>query len=381
VGRTTRVARNVVVLAIVTSIAIGVVATSVGSNRWIPEVLQRWLDEPVDTTSITVPGPIGPVDVGGDASPGTALDPTGRLTEREIVGPAGPTGPQGPRGERGPRGPQGEQGEQGPSGPQGEQGDPGAAGQTGPAGSSGSSGPTGPVGPTGAPGPTGPVGPTGESGPIGPTGPVGPTGETGAIGPKGDTGDTGPAGPIGPKGDTGETGAVGPKGDTGDTGPQGPAGEDAQLGPYGSFFDVENQDNTSPNSPIPVLIRQTDATATNGVSVVGDSAITVTADGVYNVQFSFQITKTDGGEDTAYVWLRKNGEDVADTNTGLYLSGKNTKEVFALNYFVRLSAGDNVQLMWLSRDADVTLLYVPESTTPPMPSIPSTIVTISKIGD
>jgi hypothetical protein len=93
------------------------------------------------------------------------------------------------------------------------------------------------------------------------------------------------------------------------------------------------------------------------------------------------LTKTDSGDDTAYVWLRKNGNDVADTNTGLYLSGKNIKEVFALNYLVRLAAGDNVQLMWLSLDADVVLLYVPESTTPPMPSIPSTIVTISKIGD
>ena len=321
--------RFVVAVVVLVMLAAGAVVTATGSNRWIPDVLQRWLDERSETTPATVPGPIGPIDVDGDSSDRSVLGPTGRVTEREIVGPAGPTGPQGPQGERGPRGPVG------PTGPQGAIGD------------------------TGEQGLIGAQGPTGATGPVGPIGPIGPQGATGAQGPKGDTGATGA---------------------TGATGPQGPAGANAQLGPYGSFFDVETQTNTTPGDPISVLLRQTDSSATSGISISGNSRMVVTEDGVYDVQFSFQITKTSNGVGNTYVWLRKNGVDVPDTNTGLYLSGKNDKAVFALNFFVQLNAGENAQLMWLADDATISIVYVPESIDPPMPSIPSAIVTVAKVG-
>lgn len=349
-GHTTRVARFVLVVTVALLLGASAVVTAIGSNRWVPDVLQRWLDERSDTTSVTVPGPTGPVEVEDGGSNDFALGPTGRVTEREAVGPAGPTGPQGPQGERGPRG---------PTGPTGPQGSIGASGEQGVAGAQGPIGAVGPVGPIG------PAGPQGASGAQGPTGPKGDTGATGATGP------VGPTGPAGPQGDAGATGPAGP---------QGPAGADAQLGPYGSFFDVETQSNTTPGNPHPVLIRQTDASATSGVSIDGNSRIVVTADGVYNVQFSFQITKTSNGDSTAYVWLRKNGVDVADSNTGLYLSGKNDKAIFALNYYVQLDDGENAEIMWLSADSTISILYVPESTTPPMPSIPSAIVTVSNVG-
>lgn len=313
-------------------IATAAVVTATGSNRWVPYVLQRWLDERRDTSSLTIPGPTGPVEIDDvDGSPSRAtLDPTGRITEREIVGPAGPTGPRG---------------------------------------LDGSQGPAGPRGVRGATGPTGPVGPVGPQGPIGVQGPAG---------PKGDTGTTGPAGPTGPQGLAGD---VGPTGATGATGPQGPAGQDAELGPYGSFFDVESQINSTPDKPLSVLIRQTDPAATNGVEISSGSRIVVSETGVYNIQLSFQLTKTTSGEDTVYIWLRKNGEDVADSNTGFFIAGKNTKAVFALNFFIQLDAGDNAELMWLSDEATISILYMPESTSPPMPAIPSAVVTISKVGD
>ena len=339
--------RFVVAVVVLVMLAAGAVVTATGSNRWIPDVLQRWLDERSETTPATVPGPIGPIDVDGDSSDRSVLGPTGRVTEREIVGPAGPTGPQGPQGERGPRGPVG------PTGPQGAIGD------------------------TGEQGLIGAQGPTGATGPVGPIGPIGPQGATGAQGPKGDTGATGVTGPVGP---TGPQGPVGATGATGAAGPQGPAGANAQLGPYGSFFDVETQTNTTPGDPIPVLLRQTDSSATSGISISGNSRMVVTEDGVYDVQFSFQITKTSNGVGNTYVWLRKNGVDVPDTNTGLYLSGKNDKAVFALNFFVQLNAGENAQLMWLADDATISIVYVPESIDPPMPSIPSAIVTVAKVG-
>jgi len=272
-----------------------------------------------------------------------------------VVGPAGDSGPEGPTG------PQGEP-DVGKTGATGAQGESGAVGATGPPGPPGSQGPFGDVGPAGSQGAAGPSGAIGATGPVGPTGPLGATGPRGATGPQGLAGDTGPVGAKGA------------------TGPQGPAGEDAELGPYGSFFDVEVQRNTAPSEPLPVFIRQTDTAATSEVTVDNDSQMVVASDGVYDIQFSFQITKTSNGDTTAYVWLRKNGADVPDTNTGLNLSGKTDTAIFSLNYFVQLNAGENAQLMWLSDDSTISLVYVPASTTPPMPAISSAIVTINKVG-
>lgn len=124
-----------------------------------------------------------------------------RLIARGIPGPTGPTGPQGPAtvaignvttGAPGtsatitnsgtnenvilnftiPRGATGATGEQGIPGPTGPQGPQGAQGVQGQIGLQGPIGPTGPTGPTGPQGPQGLQGQTGEQGPIGPTGPT-----------------------------------------------------------------------------------------------------------------------------------------------------------------------------------------------------------------
>ena len=201
---------------------------------------------------------------------------------------------------------------------------------------------------------------------VGPPGPAGPTGPTGPAGAAGSTGPPGPPGPVGP---TGATGATGP------TGPTGPAGG---FGAYGNFVDLTSQTNTSPNSALPVLIRQT--LLSSGVTVADGSKITVAQSGVYNIAFSLQVTKTDAGVDTVFVWLRTDGTDVPDSNTGLRLSGGGDKQVAAWNFVVALPAGGNAQLMWSSADANALLLYEDDASTPLGPAIPSAIVTVNQVG-
>ena len=195
---------------------------------------------------------------------------------------------------------------------------------------------------------------------------VGPTGPAGPIGPAGAAGSTGPPGPPGP---------VGPTGATGPIGPTGPAGG---FGAYGSFVDLTSQTNTSPNSALPVLIRQTQLSS--GVTVAEGSKITVAQSGVYNIAFSLQVTKTDAGVDTVFVWLRTDGTDVPDSNTGLRLSGGGDKQVAAWNFVVTLPAGGNAQLMWSSADSNALLLYEDDASTPLGPAIPSAIVTVNQVG-
>ena len=215
----------------------------------------------------------------------------------------------------------------------------------------------------------GPIGPTGPQGDAGPQGPPGADGAPGARGPSGSPGATGPAGPQGNPGPTG------PPGPQGDPGPVGPAGG---FGAYGSFLDLLTQTNTSPGNPVPILLRTTDLSS--GVSVVNSTDITVDDTGVYNIAFSAQITKTDAGTDTVYLWLRVNGADVPNSNTALVLIGGSAKQVAAWNFFASLGAGQHATLMWASLDANARILYEDDTATPYGPAIPSMIVTVDQVG-
>lgn len=193
---------------------------------------------------------------------------------------------------------------------------------------------------------------------VGPTGPSGPTGPTGP---------TGPSGPSGPTGSTGSAGATGP------AGPTGPAGG---FGAYGSFLDLETQTNPIANTPMPITLRTT--VESNGVTIVDNYKITVAEAGVYNIAFSAQVTKTDAGTDLVYIWLQKNGVDVANSSTGLRLTGSNDKQVAAWNFFVTLGAGEYANLMWASPDTDSRILAEPASAF--APAIPSMILTVNQVG-
>jgi hypothetical protein len=110
---------------------------------------------------------------------------------------------------------------------------------------------------------------------------------------------------------------------------------------------------------------------------VGGSQITMTLGGVYNIQFSIQIEKTDAGTDTVYFWLSKNGNNVANTNTAVTLVGNNAKQVAAWNFVEAAASGDYYELYWSSTDAAMQLVSIPS---PPVgPAIPSVILTVSQI--
>ncbi len=212
-------------------------------------------------------------------------------------------------------------------------------------------------------------------------GPPGPPGPMGAAGPQGDPGATGAQGPAGERGARGPAGATGPSGSPGPSGPSGPSGPPGPaggFGAYGSFLDVLTQTNVSPGSALGMKMRVTDHSS--GVSIVDDTQITVTQTGMYNIAFSAQMTKTDGGTDTVYIWLRQNGLDVPDSNTAIELNGSGAKQVAAWNFFALLGAGSNVSIMWASLDSAAQIIAVSDAGTPYGPGIPSVIVTVNQVG-
>jgi hypothetical protein len=152
------------------------------------------------------------------------------------------------------------------------------------------------------------------------------------------------------------------------------------TGSYGSFYDTTTQTNPVANIARSMSFNSTDIT--NGVSISGSTSpfntyIKTENAGVYDIQFSAQVDKTDGGTDDIVIWLRKNGIDLTDTATTLTLPTNNSKVVAAWNWFVSSATGDYYQIIWRSADVDLRLLAEPISVD--HPGIPSVIATVNRV--
>jgi hypothetical protein len=151
------------------------------------------------------------------------------------------------------------------------------------------------------------------------------------------------------------------------------------TGSYGSFYSTQTQTNVA-STARSMSLNRTDIT--NGVSISGstnpyNTYIKVANAGVYNIQFSAQIDKSDAGKDEIWIWLRKNGTNLTDTATSIQLTGNADHQVAAWNFFAHAAANDYFQLMWYSSDANVRLHAEPAFGI--VPGIPSLIVTANRV--
>lgn len=130
----------------------------------------------------------------------------------------------------------------------------------------------------------------------------------------------------------------------------------------------------------------------SSTTITGDlpSKIQVSQEGLYNVQFSAQFVNTTNDTQTASVWFRKNGTDVAGSNTQFGVkprksTGDPSQFVAALNYFIELSENDFVEVMWRVTDSGVSLEHfdaiTASGTTPAIPATPSIILTVTFVSN
>ena len=152
---------------------------------------------------------------------------------------------------------------------------------------------------------------------------------------------------------------------------------DGTQAAYLAAYDVVDQTNAGATSVNLMKFRTTDIS--RDISIVSDSRITMAKAGIYNIQFSAQLDKTDSGDDTVQIWIRKNGNNVANTNTETTLVGNAGKHVAAWNFVVQASAGDYYEIAWHSADTSVFINYIAAASTPTRPAIPSVIVTVTQV--
>jgi hypothetical protein len=143
---------------------------------------------------------------------------------------------------------------------------------------------------------------------------------------------------------------------------------------YGSFYDTTDQTAAVINTAYGMTFNSTDLS--QGVYLGSPtSRVYVDTHNVYNIQFSAQLVNTAGGTHNTWIWLRKNGTDVANSATTLRLQGNNAEEVAAWNFLLDMNAGDYFELMWEVSNLAVSLLADPASAV--HPAIPSIILTVT----
>jgi hypothetical protein len=157
----------------------------------------------------------------------------------------------------------------------------------------------------------------------------------------------------------------------------GTTGSVAQTASFISVYDTTDQTLDGPLTASVMTFNNTDFN--RGITLVSGSQFTIPVAGAYNLAFSAQLDKTDSSNSTAYIWLRKNGINVSESNTSITLAGgSNDRVLAAWNFFLTGSAGDYWELAWTADD-DNAYLQALNAVPGVFPAIPSIIATVNSM--
>ncbi len=145
----------------------------------------------------------------------------------------------------------------------------------------------------------------------------------------------------------------------------------------GYFYSTELQ--TNPVAGAVNIVTFNNTGISEGVTIVGGTQLTVSKPGSYNLQFTVQIQKTGGQAENMDIWLRENGVDFPDTNTGLTIFGNESILLAGWSYLLQLDAGDYLELVWQAPSTDIQLFTLPAQIDPTRPVTPSARVTVIEV--
>ena len=153
--------------------------------------------------------------------------------------------------------------------------------------------------------------------------------------------------------------------------------------PYGGWQDSTTQSVVSVTTAYPVTFDTTDYSS--GIELVNGSQFKANYSGLYNLQYSVEISNMDNATHDVSLWFRINGIDVPKSNGDFGLAPrKNATEPYhvlgAANFFTQLAKNDYVELVWSTDSTLVTLIASGAKTSPTRPATPSVIVTMQYVS-
>lgn len=146
---------------------------------------------------------------------------------------------------------------------------------------------------------------------------------------------------------------------------------------YGSFLDTTDQIAAAINTPRVITFNTTDLSY--GIAVVSSSRITIDTPGVYSLTFSLQLHNNGGGGTNTdfWVWLRRNGSNVANSNSYAHVSN-NTYLILCVNFFIEATApGDFFELVFEVGNTAIRIENLPAVGS--RPAVPSVICTVGRV--
>jgi len=153
---------------------------------------------------------------------------------------------------------------------------------------------------------------------------------------------------------------------------------------YGVFSDTATKTAAAAYTPYAITMNTTDF-AKGFSRGTPTSRIVAAASGLYNFQFSSQVSSGSSNAKKLWIWPRINDVDVPNSNSEITVSGSGTVLVPAWNWVLSLNAGDYFEIMWAVDDTNVQLPAVAATTGATgtasfaRPAVPSIILTVTQV--
>ena len=153
---------------------------------------------------------------------------------------------------------------------------------------------------------------------------------------------------------------------------------------YGIFSKTADTSPAATNTAYPITFDTTNIS--NGVVIGGTTShIVVPQSGLYQFSATVQLTSNSGVDKNIWVWFRKNGTNIANSNSQFTVPARKSASIFghviaALNFFVELAANDYVEIVWRAENTLVSIEQTAAQTSPTRPAIPSIIATMQAIS-
>lgn len=144
------------------------------------------------------------------------------------------------------------------------------------------------------------------------------------------------------------------------------------LLPRGEFTSEVSQTAASTTAAYAVTFEAN--TYPYGVTLVSSSRMTCATAGLYSVIYSIQFYNSTAGAKTIYVWLRKNGTDIA-LSTRRYSIGDDYL-VVAASFSAGVAATDYIEVVWSTSSTDVSIQPYAAGVAPTRPTTPAAIVSV-----
>ena len=151
---------------------------------------------------------------------------------------------------------------------------------------------------------------------------------------------------------------------------------------YGYFCDLSDQ---SDGINTPNAIEFDTPVIQQGVSIVSNTKITFGRGGKFKFTLTAQVENADSKAHNFYLWGKLNGANIPNTLTRFSVpsshGGLNGALVVERSYFGVLEAGQYIEVMWMTDNANVTLQHTAAQVGPPvLPATPSVSLIVTEVA-